>query len=245
MIAETADSPLANARAFSGHGELAFVSRDQLWVLDGSAGKLRHLRVPAGYTALTPMFSHDGRWLAYMVKPTDPNYRGTSALWIAHVPTACGARRVAGVRLDQLVGWSPRADVLAVTAGQQLKQPPIGSPTVARPGSAHWARAARSCVPGQRRHSPSAVDAIGGAVWSPNGAALAVALQGGRAIDDRDGPAQWTRKADRVVRERRATGAGSEDAGAGPDRGDPSAGGMVVTVGDRLLGHRLRRRRQP
>ena len=38
VIAGTAASPFADARAFSGHGELAFVSRDQMWVLDGASG---------------------------------------------------------------------------------------------------------------------------------------------------------------------------------------------------------------
>ena len=181
VIAETADSPLANARAFSGHGELAFVSRDQLWVLDGSAGTLRHLRVPAGYTAESPTFSHDGRWLAYVVETTNENYYGPDQLWIAHADGA-GAHRLAGVRLDQLVGWSPRGDVLAATVGEQLKYVPHGSPTavdlVRPPGSVRTLVRAPA-VPA----SKYGIAAIGSAVWSPTGTKLAVALQGGLASE--------------------------------------------------------------
>jgi WD40-like Beta Propeller Repeat len=181
VIAETADTPLANVRAFSGHGELAFVSRDQLWVLDGSAGTLRHLRVPAGYTADSPTFSRDGRWLAYVVETTNESYYGPDQLWIAHADGA-GAHRVAGVRLDQLVGWSPRGDVLAATVGEQLKYVPHGSPTavdlVRPPGSVRLLVRAPA-VPA----SKYGIAAIGSAVWSPTGTKLAVALQGGLASE--------------------------------------------------------------
>ena len=181
VIAETAETPLANVRAFSGHGELAFVSRDQLWVLDGGAGTLRHLRVPAGYTADAPTFSHDGGWLAYVVEPTNENYEGTDQLWIAEADGA-GAHRVAGVRLDQLVGWSPRADVLAATVGQQLKYVPRGSPTavdLVRPPASVRTLVRAPAAPA----SKYGIAAIGSAVWSPTGTELAVALQGGLASE--------------------------------------------------------------
>jgi WD40-like Beta Propeller Repeat len=181
VIAETADSPLANARAFSGHGELAFVSRDQLWVLDGNAGTLRHLRVPAGYTAGSPTFSRDGRWLAYVVKATNESYYGPDQLWIAHADGA-GAHRVAGVRLDQLVGWSPRGDVLAATVGEQLKYVPHGSPTavdLVRPPASVRTIVRAPAVPA----SNYGIAAIGSAIWSPTGSELAVSLQGGLASE--------------------------------------------------------------
>jgi hypothetical protein len=181
VIAETADTPLANLRAFSGHGELAFVSRDQLWVLDGSGATLRHLRVPAGYTASSPVFSHDGRWLAYVVKSTNENYDGTDQLWIADAD-GNGAHEVPGVRLTQLVGWSPRADTIALTVGQQLKYPPIQSATAVDLVSPPDRVRTLVRAPADPM-SLGGVDAVGGAVWSPAGAALAVALQGGRAAE--------------------------------------------------------------
>jgi WD40-like Beta Propeller Repeat len=196
VIVGTADSPFANARAFTGHGQLAFVSRDQLWVLDGAGGTLRHLPVPAGYTADAPTFSPDGRWLAYVVKPTNPNYYGTDQLWIAEADGA-GAHRVAGVRLDQLVGWSPRGDVLAATVGQQLKYVPHGSPTAVnliRPPASVRTLVRAPAVPA----SKYGIAAIGSAVWSPTGTELAVALQGGLAseiesvsVDTRAKPTIW------------------------------------------------------
>jgi TolB protein len=59
-----ARAPVVNARAFSGHGELAFVSRGALYVLDGAKGKL--VRVAAAEEQPeAPVFSPAGRWLAF------------------------------------------------------------------------------------------------------------------------------------------------------------------------------------
>jgi TolB protein len=55
-------TPVVDAHAFAGHGNLAFVSRDRLWLLDGRAGRL--IRV-AGAGASGPAFSPNGRWLAW------------------------------------------------------------------------------------------------------------------------------------------------------------------------------------
>lgn len=56
--------PFVDARAFSGHGLLAFVSRDALYVLDGRSGRLtevaRALEQPTWLS-----FSPGGRWLTY------------------------------------------------------------------------------------------------------------------------------------------------------------------------------------
>ena len=40
-VTETGTQPFVNIQAFSHEGELAFVSRGSLWVLDGPAGSLR------------------------------------------------------------------------------------------------------------------------------------------------------------------------------------------------------------
>ena len=131
VVSETASRPFVNVRAFSHDGELAFISRGSLWVLDGAAGSLRKVAsrsytaqpegnidsggIPA-HTALvpgSPTFSRDGRWLAYLV-PHAAGDGAFSQLWIAH-GDGTEAHLVRRLAVDELVGWSPTADVLAVT----------------------------------------------------------------------------------------------------------------------------------
>jgi TolB protein len=59
--------PIVDAKAFHGHGNLAFVSRDQLYVLDGSTGKLTAVTSGTRVTGApsAPSFSPNGKWLAY------------------------------------------------------------------------------------------------------------------------------------------------------------------------------------
>src|SRR6266571_4493431 len=69
--------PAVNAAAFVGHGELAFVSRGHLWVLDGRTGALHQVATP-GMAPLDPAFSPDGRWLAFLASsPSASEY----AVW--------------------------------------------------------------------------------------------------------------------------------------------------------------------
>jgi dipeptidyl aminopeptidase/acylaminoacyl peptidase len=78
VVAENAHRPFADLGAFAKEGELAFVSRGRLWVLDGDSGRLTAVSQP-GQTASDPEFSPNGRWLAY------ETYNGNSgALWLAH-----------------------------------------------------------------------------------------------------------------------------------------------------------------
>ena len=162
------NGPFINSRAFAGHGTLAFVSRGKLWVLDGHNGSLRLL--PAnGFPPTQPAFSPDGKWLAYLQPHhsavTDDDY---SRLWIAR-SNGTDPHVVPGIEVHALFGWSPRADLLAVSTGPERRhQPcPCYSPTelpivspdlssriVARAG---WAD---------------------GATWSPDGRQLDVAAIG-------------------------------------------------------------------
>ena len=110
--AETAATPFANLRAFSGHGELAFVSRGALWVLDGESETLRRLTGAARRSPESPVFSRDGRWLACGRAATRTETRvgavaGARGRYAE--PTACAPPATTG-----LVGWSPTADELAV-----------------------------------------------------------------------------------------------------------------------------------
>ncbi len=50
IVAETQRRPFVNVRAFRHEGELAFISRGSLWVLDGAAGSLRKV-ASTTYTA--------------------------------------------------------------------------------------------------------------------------------------------------------------------------------------------------
>jgi hypothetical protein len=139
--------PSVDETAFAGRGELAFVSRGELWVLDGTTETLRSVPTP-GVTPLDPAFSRDGRWLSFL--GTSPSAQGYYSVWLAS-GDGSGAHQV--VASGALIGWSPAADVLAVTAGNtvQLIEP---------------AGPARTLV-----NAPG----IGSAVWSPDGSSIAVA----------------------------------------------------------------------
>jgi peptidoglycan/xylan/chitin deacetylase (PgdA/CDA1 family) len=145
-----------NAAAFAGHGELAFVSRGTLWVLDGTTKAVR--RVPApGVTPLDPAFSPDGRWLAFLGMSTSPAGTASSGLWLAS-GNGRGAHKIRGLPAVGLAGWNPDRDVLAVTS-----EPEHSSATV------------RLVWPsGQARTLVRAAGTVS-AAWSPGGRALAVA----------------------------------------------------------------------
>ena len=84
-------SPVVDAKAFHGHGDLAFVSRDRLYVLDGTTGKLTAVTSGAE-VASAPALSPDGKWLAYSVGQSGAGVvraDGTSARAV----TATGAGR--------------------------------------------------------------------------------------------------------------------------------------------------------
>jgi hypothetical protein len=49
-----ATGPTVNARAFGHEGDLAFISRGTLWVLDGSSGRLRKVTIPRGLVPESP-----------------------------------------------------------------------------------------------------------------------------------------------------------------------------------------------
>lgn len=146
--------PSVNAAAFGGHGELAFVSRGALWVLDGTTRTLRRA-APPDMRPSDPVFAPDGRWLAFTAIRPSPG-GPASTVWLAS-GDGTGVHQ-AGPRLG-LIGWSPAADVLAVTAGKSVQ-------LIAPPG------AARTLV---------RAAGIGSAAWAPGGSALAVATRSASA----------------------------------------------------------------
>ncbi len=175
----TPSSPVTvNARAFDGHGVLAFVSKGSLYLLDGKTGRLVHLADP-GHTASDPTLSHDGSWLAYLQEAGaatdeagaahdgDRNYQ----LWLARA-NGSDAHRVASVRNAQIAGWSPTRDTLAV-----INLPPQDwtcrsnpSTSVGLIGPAGAQRTVYSL-----RSTCTDPNRLYGAVWSPNGNSLAMA----------------------------------------------------------------------
>jgi hypothetical protein len=172
--ASRASRPFVNARAFRHDGELAFVSRGAAWLLDGSRGALRRLPAPAGYVASSPSFSRDGRWLAYLLsrRPSSDS-AGTFELWLAR-GDGSAAHQVRGLDVDQLVGWSTAADLLAVTVGSSTHVPyrlPTGLDAVSPTSRVNVLYAVTSATSAR-------VGAIWSAVWSPAGNAVAVSTNG-------------------------------------------------------------------
>jgi len=75
-----APAPAVDHAAFAGHGDLAFISRGRLWVLDGATGTLTPVTSPAQQPS-GPQFSPNGRWLSYGVAASAAT--GASQTWLA------------------------------------------------------------------------------------------------------------------------------------------------------------------
>jgi TolB protein len=106
----------ANAAAaqFFLPGKLAYVQNGSLYVLDGDSHTVHRLtysvkQLAATTKVLSPTWSHDGRWLAYVL--TDLS---SSQVWIRRADGS-GARTVTplGFYTNEFA-WSPTSDVLAV-----------------------------------------------------------------------------------------------------------------------------------
>ncbi len=203
-----------NIRAFAKHGELAFVSRGKLWLLDGPRASLRRLPLPAGLSAETPRFSPDGRWLAYLATRGSGLSAGPVGLWVVRAD-GTRAHRVAGRDIAQFVGWSPTSDLLALSTQREEPFPPY--PTVARLELVSAAGSRRTLV--DLRPSRAHPDSIEDAVWSPDGRAIAVStndlfLDGGTRIRsypiDGGAPTTWFRIATRQRLANACTGCGGQ-----------------------------------
>lgn len=214
LVSETSSRPFVNVRAFAKLGELAFVSRGKLWLLDGARGSLRRLPLPAGLSAETPRFSHDGRWLAYLVTRGSGLSAGPVGLWVARAD-GTQAHRVAGRNIAQFVGWSPASDLLGLTTQREEPFPPYPTVTSLELVSANGSRRTLVDLHPSRAHP----DSIEDAVWSPDGRAIAVStndlfLGGGTVIRsypvDGRAPTTWFRIATRQRLANACTGCGGQ-----------------------------------
>jgi hypothetical protein len=161
------NGPTVDLRVFAGHGRLAFVSHDKLWVLDGTSRTLRQLPTTRGFTPTQPVFSSDGKWLAYLdQKRQSANVE--TRLWIAR-SNGTYAHAIPGIAAAALYGWSPSRDVLAISAGpEHTHQPcPCYSPTTLR-----------LVAPDGSSRVLAQGPWIYGAAWSPSGSAMAVGIEG-------------------------------------------------------------------
>jgi dipeptidyl aminopeptidase/acylaminoacyl peptidase len=168
--------PTVNIAAFAHHGELAFISRNTLWVLDGTRRSLRRITTTPGLHPLHPAFSFDGNWIAWVQTATAPaNIAGgggsTGQLWLAR-GDGLDAHAVSVLKNATLLGWSPTADVLAVTAGPISARVPYGAQTTVR----------LVTPDGSVRELVRARDVRGG-VWSPDGRRVAVVAEDPRRVD--------------------------------------------------------------
>ncbi len=105
--------PDVNPSIVKGHGDLAFVSKGILYMIDGNTGDLKQLTESG--QAFYPRWSYDGKYLAF-IRITDTK-TSSGALWIVH-RDGKQAYQVQG--LPQPIGagdfqWSPTDHLLAVT----------------------------------------------------------------------------------------------------------------------------------
>jgi hypothetical protein len=174
--------PTVDATAFSRQGNLAFVSRGSLWVLDGSTKVLVAVRAP-GLVPSNPSFSPDGKWLAFVASvEVSQHYSGgyalstvvASTLWMSRA-NGTGAHPIKGLTITQAFGWSPGADLYSVSAGSSTRVP-FGTPT-----------AVDLVSPDGSVRQLAGDASVTSAVWSPDGSALAVSTESGFEPDH----SQW------------------------------------------------------
>jgi hypothetical protein len=152
-----------DTKAFSGQGELAFVSENALFVLDGSSQSVRRV-IASQPVPIDPAFSHDGRWLAFL-RPV--GHEGADVLWMARGDGA-NAHRVLGIpdtfgvpnSDGSVISWSPTQDELLITTG-----PVKSAPLVPRQV---WI--VTPTGPSRRLLGPGYVN---GVAWSPKGTEVA------------------------------------------------------------------------
>jgi TolB protein len=145
---------------------LAFVSRGELWLLNGRDRSL-HAVAPGGYATSSPTFSSDGKWLAFLEQHQSavlgsPYWR----LWIARADGS-DLHVVPGLEVFGFYGWSPRGDLLSVATGPESTQLcPCYTPLTLRVVAPSGSSRVLARLP------------VYDAAWSPDGSRIAVAAFG-------------------------------------------------------------------
>jgi hypothetical protein len=169
---------MVDVTAMHGNDELAFVSRGDLYLLDGAASKVYEVPIAPGRTAVGPAFSPDGEWVAYRTE-TDQVNPSDSQLWVAR---SNGTDRHQVTGADGYYGWGPVADLLAISTDSTYTQ--VLRRTIYRESEA--AKLELVSPTGTRRDLLSLPmpakpvvwppPGIWDAAWSPSGNAVAVAV---------------------------------------------------------------------
>ncbi|HMK97980.1 MAG TPA: hypothetical protein VK425_10565, partial [Acidimicrobiales bacterium] len=169
--------PMVNVTAMHGRDELAFVSRGDLYLLDGATGRVDEVPVGPGRTAVGPTFSPDGKWVAFQTESYA--FPASRELWVAR---SNGTDRRQVIAADGYYGWDPGADLLAISTDSTYTQVLRGS--TYRESEA--ARLELVSPTGARRQLLSLPmpakpvvwppPGIWDASWSPSGDAIAVAV---------------------------------------------------------------------
>ncbi|MTV48375.1 biopolymer transporter Tol [Heliobacillus mobilis] len=109
--------PGVNAIDFKGQGKLAFISKGLLYVLDGNTKEVKQLTEFG--SALKPVWSHDGEWLAFKLV-TDKNSK-TGPLWLIRKDgtQAHQVQGLPGAVMTQF-SWSPTSNTLTVSSEDGL-----------------------------------------------------------------------------------------------------------------------------
>ena len=165
--------PAVDLSAMRSEGELALVSRSELYLVDGPARTVHEIPVQPGWTALDPSFAHDGKWVAY--ETVDASGNGLD-VWIAR---ADGADRHRIVGATAMFGWSPSSDLLAISTDTRARFPGGSTgyvPTRVDLVSPTGAPKRLVTLSGRNQASVAMGYRIWNAVWSPSGTALAVSL---------------------------------------------------------------------
>ena len=169
--------PSVDLSAMRHEGELAFVSRSELYVVDGASKSIHEIPVTPGWTAFAPTFSHDGKWVAYQQQDqTVPGQPKPPTFWIAR---ADGSDRHQITGVDTSFGWSPSRDLLAISTDTSARFANGATGPVPTRIDLVPPTGARTRLLVLRGTSETAVARgyrVWNAVWSSTGTALAVSL---------------------------------------------------------------------
>lgn len=146
--------------AWTGHGELAFVSGHRLYVMNGKDGHVQPVSKP-GTVATAPSWSPAGMWVAFLVRQGAP--AGEEALWVGR-PNGTDVHQVASPVTQFAWGNGGDGEMLAYS-------------TMKASGASY------SLFIGSPMSMPArqfgTYDDLIGFSWSPNGAKLAVGFRSG------------------------------------------------------------------